>query len=63
MATKTIKKDGQEFIVVTMKSKTLSFPIPRHPIKTLQEEGEKLPKGISIKELRKEILKQAYKDL
>jgi hypothetical protein len=59
---KIIEKYGTEFIIIPMTKEIILLPLIQDPIKGLQEEGKKLPK-LSIKQLRQEILKEAFKEL
>lgn len=57
---KIIEKYGTEFIIIPMTKEIILLPLIQDPIKELQEEGRKLPKA-TIKQLRQEILKEAFK--
>jgi len=56
------EKLGKEFYLVETKAGIYLIPIPANPVKDLEEIGKKLPEK-SIKELRKDILKQAMEEL
>ncbi len=54
---------GDEFVAVEVRKEGILLkPLPKDPIKALQKEGEKL-KGLSRVRLKKEIYKQALKDV
>ena len=44
---------GDRFIIIKAPKEIVLKPLTKDPIKLLQKEGEKLPKGISIKQLRR----------
>lgn len=54
---------GDEFVAIEVKEGGILLkPLPKDPIRALQKEGEKL-KDISITKLKKEIRKQALKEV
>lgn len=65
---KEMVKKNQEFIAAKLPDGTIILhPIQKDPLKSLQEEGKKLPKDKSIRELRKEAeelaIEEALNDL
>jgi DNA-binding transcriptional regulator/RsmH inhibitor MraZ len=44
---------GEEFVLVKAPNEIVLIPVPKDPLKTLQEEGKKLPKDVSVAELKK----------
>ncbi|OGF01647.1 MAG: hypothetical protein A2509_03125 [Candidatus Edwardsbacteria bacterium RIFOXYD12_FULL_50_11] len=54
---------GKDFIVITFASEIILLPAISDPIGELQEQGKKLPKKATIKQLRQEILDQSLKDM
>jgi len=44
---------GKEFVLVKAPDEVVLIPVPKDPLKTLQEEGKKLPKHMSVIELKK----------
>lgn len=60
---KTAVELGEEFVAIEIKREGILLkPLPRDPVQALQKEGEKL-KGLSRRRLKKEIYKQALKDV
>lgn len=57
-----IEKYGREFIIIPASKQLILLPKAEDPVKELQEEGKKLPK-VSVRKLRQEILKEAFKNL
>ena len=54
---------GDEFVAVELKKEGILIkPLPKDPIKALQKEGEKL-RGSGTRKLKKEIYKQALRDV
>jgi len=54
---------GEEFVAIEIKKEGILLkPLPKDPIREMQKEGEKL-KGLSRHKLRKEIYKQALKEV
>ena len=59
----SIKDDlGPKFIITRLGSKLILTSIPEDPIKDLEEIGRSIPEK-TLKELRKEILEEAYNDI
>ncbi|HLC76704.1 MAG TPA: hypothetical protein VJH04_00715 [archaeon] len=46
-------KYGDKFVVVEALGEIVLIPVPKDPLATLQKEGEKLPKDMSIADLKK----------
>ncbi len=55
--------DTEDFVVVPMKNEILLIPVSKDPIKSLQEEGKKIPKDLSIKDLRRLASEEAEKEI
>ncbi len=53
----------EDFIIVPMKNELLIIPISKDPLKALQEEGKKLPKNLSPKDLKKIAIEEAEKEI
>lgn len=47
------EKYGNTFVIVRLRDEVLLKPMPKNPVKTLQEEGKKF-KGMDAVQLRKE---------
>ncbi|MBI2579813.1 MAG: hypothetical protein HYW27_02835 [Candidatus Aenigmarchaeota archaeon] len=45
-------KYGDEFAVFEALGEIVLIPVPKDPLKALREEGKKLPKNMSVKELK-----------
>lgn len=56
------QKYGDEFVVIQMPGEIVLIPIPKDPLKALREEGKKLPKDMSIADLKKEMHEFALKE-
>jgi len=55
------EKYGVKFVVIRGLDEVVLRPIPRDPIKDLQELGKKIPKNLSIKELKQQAREIAIK--
>ena len=44
---------GKEFVLVKAPREVVLIPVPKDPLKTLREEGRKLPKSMSVADLKK----------
>lgn len=56
------EKYGETFIILEDKDKLILVPVSNEPIKDLEELGTQLPRK-SLKALRKDILKEAKKEV
>jgi len=54
---------GDEFMVVEALGEIVLIPVPKDPLKALREEGKKLPKDMSVKDLKKLAHELALKEL
>ena len=54
---------GGKFYVVSAPGEVVLIPVPKDPIKVLRQEGKKLPKGLSIKQLKEIARKSAKKEV
>ena len=52
---------GDEFYVVKAPKEIVLIPVPENPLMALEEEGKKIPKKITIEQMKKEIDKSALK--
>ena len=57
-----VNQYGEDFIIVPAKNEILLIPVSKNPLKALQEEGKKIPKGLGLKELKKMIREDAEKE-
>jgi hypothetical protein len=44
---------GRRFVIVPAKGEVILVPVSEDPIKALQEEGKKIPKGLSISDIKR----------
>lgn len=58
-----VKRYGQKFVAIETDKGILLKPLPRDPIKALEAEGRKIPKGVTIEAMKKETSKEALKYL
>ncbi|MBI4014873.1 MAG: AbrB family transcriptional regulator [Candidatus Aenigmarchaeota archaeon] len=58
-----VKRYGQKFVAIETDKGILLKPLPRDPVKALEAEGRKIPKGVTIDAMKKEISKEALKYL
>lgn len=59
----SLKDDlGPRFIITRLGDKLILTSIPEDPVKDLEEVGKSIPDK-TLKELRKEILEEAYNDI
>lgn len=64
LLTKEIReKYGDEFVIVEAPGEIVLLPVPKDPLKSLREEGKKLPKDMSVKDLKKMARKLALKEV
>lgn len=56
------EKYGDKFFIVEALNEIVLIPIPKDPLKTLREEGKKLPKNLSIPEIKRLTREQAVKE-
>lgn len=57
------EKYGDEFVVVESIGEIVLFPIPKDPLKALEEEGKKLPKNLSVTDLKKQAKELVLKEV
>jgi len=57
-----VDRYGKRFVVVPAKDEIILIPVPDDPIKALQEEGRKIPKGLTIADLKKLVRERAKRD-
>jgi len=55
-------KYGKKFAMVKMPGEIVLIPIPDDPLKSLQEEGKKIPAHMSVKDLKRIALEEATKE-
>ncbi len=55
------EKYGEKFVVIQGLDEVVLRPIPQDPIKDLQELGGKIPRNLSIKELKQQARESAIK--
>ncbi|MBU2464605.1 MAG: AbrB family transcriptional regulator [Candidatus Edwardsbacteria bacterium] len=60
---KIVDMYGKDFTLITSASEIILLPAISDPIGELQEQGKKLPKKATIKQLRQEIIDQCLKDM
>jgi len=53
---------GEEFVAIKIKDEIILKPLPRDAVKALEKQGRKL-KGMSLKQIRKTIERQALKEV
>lgn len=53
----------QEFVAIKVRGDIILKPLPKDPIATLQKLGEKIPKGMSISDLKKLALEAAMEEV
>jgi len=59
----TRERYGDEYIVIKIPGEIILKPVSKEdPLKLLQKEGKKLPKNLSVVELKKQAREQAIKD-
>lgn len=64
LLTKDVREEyGEKFILVRASGELVLIPIPDDPIKDLQELGQKLPKHLSINQLKKIGIEGAIKNV
>ena len=44
---------GEEFEIIEVLGDIVLIPVPKDPLATLQKEGEKIPKDLSVSDLKK----------
>lgn len=54
-----VDRYGKRFVIVPAKGEIILIPVSDDPLKSLQEEGKKIPKNLAVQEIRK----KARKDL
>lgn len=59
---KEVMEMADEFELIRVREEVVLIPIPRDPIKALQEEGKKIPAHLSIKDLKRMARKRALED-
>lgn len=57
------KKYGEEFVVIEALGEIVLRPIPKDPIAALQKEGEKIPKDLSVADLKRIARERAMEDV
>lgn len=63
IAKKIREKYGDEFMLVEAPGEIVLLPVPKDPLKDLQELGKKLPKDMSVKDLKKMAQELALKEV
>lgn len=58
-----VDRYGRDFIIVPSKDEILLIPVPEDAIKALQEEGKKIPKSLSMSDLKKMIRQEVEKEV
>lgn len=53
---------GDEFYVVKAPKEVVLIPVTKDPIKALEEEGKKIPKGVTTGQMKKRIERAAKKE-
>jgi len=54
---------GEKFFIVKSLGEVVLIPVPEDPLKTLREEGKKLPKSLSVADLKKIARESALKEI
>lgn len=57
------EKYGNKFVIVKAPGELVLLPIPKNPLKALREEGKKIPKGVSVSEMKKKARDLALKEI
>ncbi|MBI2674927.1 MAG: AbrB/MazE/SpoVT family DNA-binding domain-containing protein [Candidatus Aenigmarchaeota archaeon] len=63
LSKETRKKYGDEFAVVQAPGEIVLIPVPRDPLRALKQEGRRLPKGLSIAEIKRKARDHAMKEI
>ena len=59
---KSIREEyGEEFTIIESLGEIVLIPLPDDPLKTLEEEGKKLPAGTSIDDIKRQARASAVK--
>ena len=53
---------GGKFYVVSAPGEVVLIPVPKDPLKVLRQEGKKIPKSLSLKQLKSIARKAAKKE-
>ncbi len=62
LSKETRRKYGNEFAVVQAPGEIVLIPVSKNPLKALRIEGKKLPKDMSIAEIKKRAREHAMKE-
>ena len=62
LTTENIQRYGKNYVMIMARDKIILIPVPDDPLKSLQEEGKKIPKNLSIAEIRKMAREEAEKE-
>ena len=54
---------SDEFVIVPMKNEILLIPVSKDPLKALQEEGKKIPKHLTVADLKKIARQEMEKEI
>ncbi|MDO8553986.1 MAG: AbrB family transcriptional regulator [Candidatus Micrarchaeota archaeon] len=57
-----VEQYGEEFVIVPAKGEVILIPVSKNPLKALQEEGKKIPKNLTVKDLKRMIHEEAEKE-
>lgn len=57
-----VDRYGREFVIVPAKDEILLIPVSNDPLKALQEEGKKIPKNLTVADLKFALRKRAKKN-
>ena len=58
-----VEQYGNEFVAVPDRGEIVLIPVPKDPLKALAEEGKKIPKHLSIKDLKRMGRKAAEEEI
>lgn len=56
-----VDRYGKRFVIVPAKGEVILIPVSDDPIAALQEEGKKIPKNLTVADLRRMARKEATK--
>jgi len=57
-----VEQYGKEFALVPAKNEIILIPISKDPLKSLQAEGKKIPKHLTVADLKKMAREEAEKE-